>query len=51
MNELGVFIFTAIAGILWSVVSYAMGFKDGERQGYSRGRSISRHISSQGVSQ
>ena len=42
MNELGIFVATAIAGILWSVVSYSMGFKEGQRQGYTRGRSISR---------
>jgi len=42
MNELGIFVATAIAGILWSVVSYSMGFKEGQRQGYTRGRSILR---------
>ena len=51
MNELGIFVATAIAGILWSVVSYSMGFKDGQRQGFKRGRSLTRHASSQAVSE
>ena len=37
----------SIATLLWSVSAYSVGFKEGERQGYSRGRAISRHASSQ----
>ena len=33
-----------IAGGLWAVMAYSVGFKEGERVGYSRGRSINRHI-------
>jgi hypothetical protein len=32
-------------GIFSGAVFYAIGYKDGERNGYTRGRSISRHIS------
>ena len=47
MNEASIVIIMLIAGALWSVMSYSVGFKEGERQGYSRGRAISRHASSQ----
>jgi hypothetical protein len=46
MNEASIVIVMLIAGALWSVMSYSVGFKEGERQGYSRGRAISRHASS-----
>jgi hypothetical protein len=46
MNEASIVIIMLIAGALWSVMSYSVGFKEGERQGYSRGRAISRHASS-----
>jgi hypothetical protein len=45
MNELSIVIFMVIAGAFWAVMSYAVGFKEGQRQGYTRGRSVSRHIS------
>jgi hypothetical protein len=47
MNELSIVIFMIIAGALWAVMAYSVGFKEGERQGYSRGRAVSRHASSQ----
>jgi hypothetical protein len=45
MNELSIVIFMVIAGALWALMSYSVGFKEGQRQGYSRGRAVSRHIS------
>ena len=45
MNEISIVIFMIIAGFLWCVMSYWVGFKEGERQGYTRGRAVSRHIS------
>jgi hypothetical protein len=47
MNEATIVIAMVIAGALWAVMAYSVGFKEGERQGYSRGRAISRHASSQ----
>ena len=47
MNELSIVIFMIIAGALWALMAYSVGFKEGERQGYSRGRAVSRHASSQ----
>ena len=40
-------IIISVAGILFSGSTYLRGFKDGERQGYSKGRAIGRHASSQ----
>ena len=45
MNEISIVITCLIAGPLWAVMAYSVGFKEGERQGYTRGRAISRHIS------
>ena len=47
MNELSIVIFMVIAGAFWALMAYSIGFKEGERQGYSKGRAISRHASSQ----
>jgi hypothetical protein len=47
MNELSIVIFMIIAGALWALMAYSVGFKEGQRQGYSKGRAISRHASSQ----
>jgi hypothetical protein len=44
MNELSIVIFMIIAGALWSLMAYSVGFKEGERKGYRKGRAISRHI-------
>jgi ammonia channel protein AmtB len=45
-SEIGLFVIMAIACILWAVMSYSVGFKEGQREGYRRGRAVSRHISS-----
>ena len=45
MNELSIVIFMVIAGALWALMAYSVGFKEGQRQGYTRGRAVSRHIS------
>jgi hypothetical protein len=45
MNEASIVIMCLIAGALWAVMSYSVGFKEGQREGYKRGRAISRHIS------
>jgi archaellum component FlaG (FlaF/FlaG flagellin family) len=47
MDELSIVIMCLIAGALWAVMSYSVGFKEGQRQGYTRGRAVSRHISHQ----
>ena len=49
-SEIGLFVLMAIACILWAVVSYSVGFKEGQREGYQRGRSVSRHISAKAAS-
>ena len=45
MDELSIVVMCLIAGALWAVKSYSVGFKEGQRQGYTRGRAVSRHIS------
>jgi len=42
MNELGIVIFMTIAAGLWAVMSYSIGFKEGQRTGYHKGRALSR---------
>ena len=42
MNELSIFVIMAIVCILWASITYSVGFKEGQRQGYARGRSITR---------
>jgi hypothetical protein len=49
-SEIGLFVLMLIGCILWSIVSYSVGFKEGQREGYRRGRSVSRHISAKAVS-
>jgi hypothetical protein len=49
-SEIGLFVLMAIACIFWALVSYSVGFKEGQREGYRRGRSVSRHISAKAVS-
>ena len=48
-SEIGLFVLMLIGCILWSIVSYSVGFKEGQREGYQRGRSVSRHISAKAV--
>ena len=43
MNEISIVIMCVIAGALWAVMAYSVGFKEGERQGYTRGRAVARH--------
>ena len=43
MNELSIVITMVIAGALWSVMAYSVGFKEGERQGYTRGLAVARN--------
>jgi len=43
MNELSIVIFMLVAGLLWSAMSYSVGYKEGQREGFKRGRAVSRH--------
>ena len=43
MNEISIVVICLIAGALWAVMAYSVGFKEGERQGYTRGRAVARH--------
>jgi hypothetical protein len=43
MNELSIIVMMLIAGILWSAMSYSVGFREGQREGFKRGRAVSRH--------
>jgi len=43
MNEASIVIMCLIAGAFWAVMAYSVGFKEGERQGYTRGRAVARH--------
>jgi hypothetical protein len=45
MNEASIVIFMIITGAFWAIMSYSVGFREGQRQGYTRGRAVSRHIS------
>jgi hypothetical protein len=43
MDELSIIVMMLIAGILWSAMSYSVGYKEGQREGFRRGRAVSRH--------
>ena len=43
MNELSIVIAMSIGAILWSAMSYSVGYKEGQREGFKRGRAVSRH--------
>jgi hypothetical protein len=45
VNELSIVVMMSITAILMSVITYSVGFREGEREGYLKGRSVSRHIS------
>jgi hypothetical protein len=45
-NELSIIVIMSVAAILWSAITYSVGFKEGNREGYTRGRAVSRHIAS-----
>lgn len=42
MNELSIVIVMSIAAILWAAITYSVGYKEGERKGYIRGRELTR---------
>ena len=46
MNEISIVIAMTLAGGLWAVMAYSVGYKEGERVGFSRGRAVTRHLSS-----
>ncbi len=35
-----------LAGGLWALMAYSVGYKEGHRAGFTRGRAVSRHLSS-----
>jgi flagellar biosynthesis/type III secretory pathway protein FliH len=41
-----IIIIMSVASIVLSAGTYAQGFKDGKRQGYAKGRAVSRHAAS-----
>jgi hypothetical protein len=43
MNELSIVIMMIIAGIFWAAMSYSVGYREGQREGFKRGRAVSRH--------
>ena len=43
---LGRFTLLVVMMVMAAAVGYAMGHKDGKREGYIRGRSVRRHIAS-----
>jgi hypothetical protein len=45
-NDFSIIIIMSVASILLSATSYSWGFKDGKRQGYAKGRAVSRHAAS-----
>ncbi|CAB4163275.1 hypothetical protein UFOVP801_14 [uncultured Caudovirales phage] len=50
-SEIGLFFLTAFAGVLWSIVTYTIGYKQGHYEGYQRGKSVGRHISAKSVAE
>jgi hypothetical protein len=45
-NELSIVIMMSVSGILMSAITYSVGFREGEREGFQKGKSIARHASS-----
>jgi len=45
-DNISIIVIMSIAAILWAAITYSVGYKEGERVGFTRGRAISRHISS-----
>ena len=35
----------SVATILWSAITYSVGFREGDREGFLKGKSIARHAS------
>ena len=48
-SEIAIFVIMALACILWAICSYSVGYKEGHRDGYNRGKAVRRHASSQAV--
>ena len=46
MNELSIVLIMSIALVLSCLMCYAVGFKEGRREGFTAGRSITRQIRS-----
>jgi hypothetical protein len=44
-TALSIIVMMSIAGFFWALMSYSVGYKQGEREGYAKGRAVSRHIS------
>jgi hypothetical protein len=44
-TELSIIVMMSVAGFLWALMSYSVGYKQGQREGYARGRAVSRHMS------
>jgi hypothetical protein len=42
-SEIGLFVLMGIACILWAAMSYSVGYREGQREGFKRGRAVSRH--------
>jgi len=42
-NEVSIIVLMSISIILFSLISYSVGFKEGRREGYINGRAVSRH--------
>jgi len=49
MNELSIVVIMTITAVLWAAITYSVGYKEGERNGFTRGRAVSRHISAKDV--
>ena len=43
MNEISIVIAMTLAGGLWAVMAYSVGYKEGERIGFRRGKAMSQH--------
>jgi hypothetical protein len=44
-NDFAIIIIMSVASICLSASTYLWGLKDGHREGYAKGRAVSRHIS------
>ncbi len=40
-----------IAGAMWALIAYSIGYKAGHKDGYGRGKSVARHAASRRVSE
>jgi hypothetical protein len=45
LNELSIVVMMSITCILMSAITYSVGFREGEREGFLKGKSIARHAS------